>query len=133
MQATGTVRKTEGEIAFVVVKRQSACGENCANCGGCQNKENELLVKDTIGVKPGDVVVVEMADKKILKAAFVFYILPLVIFILAYAGCYTFGFSEPVCIVAGVLVCVLFYTVLVMLDKRNADKYMHRIINVKKF
>lgn len=133
MQTTGTVRKVEADKAYVVIKRQSACGENCANCGGCTQKENEIVAKNTLGAACGDCVVVEMSDKKVLGAAFVFYIMPLIIFLIVYAGTSVFFDNELLCIFGGVLIAALFYVILHFKDKKSGEKYMHRIVRIKNF
>ncbi len=133
MQTTGRVRKVEGEHAYIVIKRQSACGENCANCGGCTQKENEVVAKNTIGAKCGDGVVIEMSDKKVLRAAFFFYIVPLMIFFAGYAVISCFIQNEIICIFGGVLIAAVFYILLHFKDKKYSEKYMHKIVRIENF
>ncbi len=132
MQRTGTVRTIDGELAKVVIKRETACGENCANCGGCSEKFNEVTAKNEIGAKAGDTVVVEMDDKTVLMTAFLVYILPLIIFFTGYGVLYAFGFSEILSAVLGILLSGAFYVLLYFKDKKDSLKYIHRITDFER-
>ena len=130
MQMTGTVRKAEGGIAYVVVKRQSACGENCGNCSGCKDKTNEVIAKNTMGALAGDSVVVSMESKKVLMAAFLFYIMPLIIFFCSYGIVYVLKLLELYCIIFALGIAFIYYILLYFYDKKNTDKYQHEIIKI---
>lgn len=130
MQMTGTVRMVQGECAYVVVKRQSACGENCGNCSGCKDKSNEILAKNNIGAKAGDSVLVSMETKKVLMAAFLFYMMPLILFFGIYAVFYSLRLSEIVSLTFGVSGALVFYVLLYFYDKKNKNKYQHEIIKI---
>ena len=43
MEQIGIVTKTYSGTAKVKITRSSACGDNCASCGACQNK-NQIIV-----------------------------------------------------------------------------------------
>lgn len=100
MEKTGIVTKIENEIAVVNVVRGSACGENCAMCkGNCSPTSQRVKADNKIGAKVGDVVTVEMSEKKVLAAAFFVYILPLILAVTGY-GVYGWigsiiGFALP--------------------------------------
>lgn len=130
MQMTGTVRMVQGECAYVVVKRQSACGENCGNCSGCKDKSNEILAKNSIGAKAGDNVLVSMETKKVLMAAFLFYMMPLILFFGIYAVFYSLRVSEAMSLALGVSGALVFYVLLYFYDKKNKNKYQHEIIKI---
>lgn len=75
--------------AEVSVKRQSACGHDCSKCGGgC----SELMVSSTvsviaanhIGAQPGDMVTVESSTGGVLGAAVMVYVVPFLLFFVAY-------------------------------------------------
>ena len=72
--------------ALVVHLRESACSGDCHKCSGCgAAKETVLLTADNpIGARRGDLVKVTSATAPVLKAALVLYILPLILFFLAY-------------------------------------------------
>ena len=66
--------------AKVVFDRKSACDK----CGMCLNAKGEKMkvyveVKNTLGARAGDKVGVSMSDRFILRAAFIVYIIPVVL------------------------------------------------------
>ncbi len=81
MISIGVVESTNGEKAMVGLTRHTACGE----CGACQmGKENlnrRVEALNPLGAKVGDRVTMEMEDQKVLKAAFIVYIIPLIVLI----------------------------------------------------
>ena len=133
MQRTGTVRELNADFAKVVIKRQTACGENCANCGGCSEKYNEITAKNSIGALVGDTVVVEMEDKTVLSAAFWVYIFPLIIFFVGYGMLFLIGVSELLSVIAGIFLVGVFYVFLYFKDKKDSLKYIHRIVEIINF
>ena len=72
--------------AQVAYLRQSACSGDCHKCSGCGAVQQTMIftARNPIGAKPGDMVTVESATGPVLKAAAVLYLLPLVLFIVAY-------------------------------------------------
>lgn len=130
MQRTGTVRETEGEFAKVVIKRQTACGENCGNCGGCSENYNEIIAKNNMGAVCGDTVLVEMDDKTVLLAALWVYIYPLIIFFVTYGVLSILRVGEIASAVSGILLSGIFYIFLYFKDKKDKLKYTHRIVDI---
>ena len=82
MEKSGTVIALNGSIATIKILRDSACGENCAACGLCQNRELtvKLLVDDDI--KFGDNVKLISEDKHILKSSALLYLVLTLLLIL---------------------------------------------------
>ena len=91
MIQTATVTKIlKDGRAEVAVRRQSACGHDCAQCGGgCA----EMMVSPTVAViaenplraMPGDSVQVESYTGSVLGAAVLVYLVPFLLFFLGYA------------------------------------------------
>lgn len=81
---------TGASSAQVMVRRQSACGHDCASCGGC-GPENAtkvtVVAENKVGAKPGDTVTVESESRAVLGMATLLYLVP---FLLLFAG-YFFG------------------------------------------
>ncbi len=73
--------------AQVFCVRESACSGDCHKCAGCGAVKQTVQVtaRNPIGAKPGDEVVIESKTGPVMAAAFVLYILPLVLFFLGYA------------------------------------------------
>lgn len=81
MEQTATVRTlyTDG-TAEIVCRRASACGGDCADCGGCSGSQAVLArAANPIGAKPGDRVLVQCPSGRVLGAAILVYLLPLVL------------------------------------------------------
>lgn len=80
MQQKGFVSTINGNMAKVIIQRESACGHSCDSCGGGCNDSNSLILelKNTLGAKTGDYVIIESKSSTILKSAFVAYIMPLI-------------------------------------------------------
>lgn len=77
MEEKGRVVKVESGMAQVEMERTSAC----ARCGICLQSSGDkpiLYVKDSLGARPGDEVLVSTESKQILKTAFLIYLFPLV-------------------------------------------------------
>ncbi len=78
MENIGVVKKTEGNEAVVEIQRTSACGESCASCkGGCIPTKRYVEVVNLSEAKVGQRVKIELQTKKVLNAAMIMYLLPL--------------------------------------------------------
>ena len=78
MRQIGKVEQVSGTSATVVVMRQSMCGEHCASCkGGCTPTRQRVSAQNTAGAIPGDMVVLELRDAKVLAGAALVYLVPL--------------------------------------------------------
>ena len=84
MTNSGYVLEIKGNMALVRFLRESACGGNCASCGGCASKPIEKWIENTLDVSKGDTVYVKSSSGKILWSAFILYIVPLIMFFIGY-------------------------------------------------
>ena len=73
-------------MAEVIRVRESACSGDCHKCSGCgaAKQTMPLTVRNAIGARVGDMVVISTGSAPVLKAAAVVYILPLVLFLAGY-------------------------------------------------
>ena len=123
------VDKTNDSYAIVRVLKKSACGENCASCkGGCVPTERSVKVKNTISAKVGERVVLEMKDSKVLTAAFIVYILPMIVFFSGYFVGGKFFDEEGGKILTATLFALLTLPFLKIYDGKNKEKYMAEIV-----
>lgn len=124
MTQEAVVTKNLGNgMAEIVVTRQSACGGNCASCQGCAEK-NEMRVQayNPIEAKPGQRVVVESSTAKIIKAAALVYIMPLLFFLLFYALGSLAALSEGLCVLLSFGGLALGAIILVLIQKFGKSK-----------
>lgn len=89
MQQFAVVKKLLADNkAELQIQRQTACGHDCSNCGGCGeivSKPICITADNTIGAQIGEVVRIEGSTKKVLGLAAVVYVVPFVLFFALYA------------------------------------------------
>lgn len=125
MREIGSVESVENGIAKVRIVRKSACGENCANCkGGCTPTEQIISAKNEAGAKKGDRVAIQMQTSYVLLAAFLVYILPLIMLFLMYAIVYAASKSEGVSVLAGIIMMLVSFFAVKKADRKLKDKYI---------
>lgn len=85
-QIVRVTRTHEDGTATVIHIRESACSGDCHKCSGCGAAKETMLLEaqNLINARPGDLVVVKTETAPVMKAAGVFYVLPLVLFFLGY-------------------------------------------------
>ena len=105
MENEGKVLCADGKIATIAVKRESACAHSCADCAGCMPAG--LVMTDainTIGAKAGDSVIFEESTKGILRKALMLYVVPIVLFFLAFfIGMVYYDLPQNMCMLLGLL------------------------------
>jgi len=117
---TQKVRVTEvlkKGLCKVEMKRESACGGNCASCGGCASADETViaLAVNAAGAAVGETVIVETRGKDIYSIAALVYLVPVILMIAGYiAASALFDFSSApgigsaVGFATGVLIAVLY-------------------------
>ena len=94
IEEQGRIVRVSGAVAEVVCIRRSACG-GCSGSGTCGTSLLErylgrqppaLHAANAIGARPGDLVVVGVPDETLPQAAFVAYLMPLLVMLLGALG-----------------------------------------------
>jgi len=102
MEEKGRVIKVENGMARVEMERTSIC----ARCGICLQSSGDkpiLYIKDSLGARPGDKVLVSVESKEVLKAAFLIYLFPLFGLVAGYfLGRAVFGTERTGILFAGI-------------------------------
>lgn len=91
--------------ARVSVARTSACGHSCAECGaGCMGEKRTLqvLARNAAGARAGDSVTIQTATGRVLGAAALIYLLPIVLCIAVGVILYDQARPEGVCIAGSI-------------------------------
>ena len=115
MEKTGVVRKVDNEYAYIVIERDSSCGENCAACGLCANREMMVKIKNTKGFEKGDMVRLKTDDKKFLSGSAIGYLLLTALLIIGgmlgslISGEWTAFFGALVMLAVGVIIMRRFF------------------------
>ncbi len=113
MRQRGIVTHIDASHIEVNVVKTSMCGENCAGCsGGCMPGTQTVQAQNETGknLSIGDVVLLETETNKIIGAAAVVYLLPLVCLFLVYSLVGRYTQSELICAgaaLASMLLCLL--------------------------
>ena len=121
MDTVGKVTELNGNFAKVRIHRPTACGENCADCGGCQSTSSYINIQNDIGANVGDTVKIETDTSKVLLASFAVYIMPLVFFVI---GIIIRGLA------LGIAFFVIMFIILNFLDKKIGGKFKGRIVKI---
>ena len=132
MVQTGLIKKLHGDIADVEIHRSTACGDNCASCGLCNGRTSIVKAANAAGAAEGDTVLIDMADKKVLGAAFLVYIVPLVLLVAGYFIGSALFKTEPGGIITGFLLMLLSFLPIVFIDRRSRQKYLPKITGIVK-
>lgn len=132
MREHGFVEEVYANRARIRVAKMSACGENCASCGGCTPGERVIEVKNNIGAKAGDRVIAELESGRVLSAAFLAYILPLAVFVAVYLLCPESLGGEGTKILLSAAGALAVFFVIYLFQKRNGEKYMPEIVGIIK-
>ena len=89
MTQQGTIKKLlPNGLAEVEVTRRSACGHDCAKCGGCGGLETQTLyvtARNRAKADVGERVLIEGETGQVLGLAMLVYVLPIVLFFVGYA------------------------------------------------
>ena len=138
-QKARVTRVLEGGRAEVAVKRQSACGHDCAQCGGgCSElmvaSEVRVVAENAAGARAGDTVTLESSTSRVLGAAVLVYTVPFLLFFAGYflaAGLLRAG--EGASIAAGAIGLALGFVPAVLLDRRTRQegRIQFRIVAVE--
>lgn len=88
MTQQGTIKKIlPGGMAEIEVTRRSACGHDCAKCGGCGGLETQTLyvtARNRAQAKVGERVLIEGETGQVLGIAGLVYLVPVVLFFVGY-------------------------------------------------
>ena len=94
------------QLVEVEVQRVSACGHDCAKCGGgCTEMQSgpvSAMARANIPVEVGDRVAVEGEFKQVMSIALIVYIIPLILFFAFFAVSALLGLGEGVSSLIGI-------------------------------
>lgn len=118
-------------MASVSVQRQTACGGNCASCGGCSYKNVLTAVAENrFGAKVGDKVTLQSRTKGVIGAAVLVYLLPILTFLIGYLIAAACGANEGASILVSVLCLLLGCGAAAWLGRRRKDKIRFEIVSI---
>ena len=122
-QRATVVKVLNSEMAEIMVPRVSACGGNCASCGGCGDKKCVIAsAYNDINAKEGDTVIVESGTSRIIAIAAIVYMLPLVFLLAAYIITVSLGLKENMSIIISIISFSVGVGVVVVASRTNKIK-----------
>ena len=131
MREIGFVDELKGGYAIVRVAKKSACGENCASCkGGCTPGERKIKVKNPISAEVGERVILEMPGDKVISAAFLAYILPIIIFFVGFVVGEKMFTHELASVGVGVAFAGVGFWGIYLFNKKAEEKYLAEIVGI---
>ncbi|RKJ83144.1 polyunsaturated fatty acid synthase PfaA [Butyricicoccus sp. 1XD8-22] len=112
--------------AEVEVTRQSACGHDCAKCGGgCTEMVSGPILAEAvnaIGAQPNERVVIEGEFRQLMGLAAIVYAVPLVLFFGLFAVGSLFGLGEGGAAALGIVGFVLGVVGAIQYNKRYKER-----------
>ena len=131
MREEGIVKSVSGELCEVVVRRKTACGDNCASCtGACRMNFGQVTAKNPICAKAGDCVIIEMESKKVLLSAFLVYIMPILVFFVSFFSVQRIYKSSSLASGIAAVVTVLAFCVTALFDRRHKTDFLPIVIKI---
>lgn len=121
MKESGLVTKTEGDTAYVLFERTSACSK-CGACGMIAG-QNDITVtmKNTLDARPDDRVEVQFTTKNALQSSAIAYLFPLLMLFLGVWLGYVipqdiFPVPDPLAAILGIVFAAAAFLVLKLLN-----------------
>lgn len=138
----GIVTRIEQDRTWVRVRRSSMC-EGCKSQSACLSltgdKEMECEVRNPIGARIGDRVLLQISSGSLLKVSFLFYMVPLIFLVLGIFGGMAWGRShtgdpELYAALGGIAAAALSFFLIKIFSRRFRDKeaYIPEIVKIFK-
>lgn len=125
MTQTGVVEQVlDREYARVRVRMRSACGHDCADCGGSCSAVRELTVRarNRCQARAGETVTISSSTASVMKAAAAVYLLPILFLLGGYGVCAALKLPEGICAAASVAALAVGLALAVCTDRRMKKK-----------
>lgn len=128
----GIVKSSKEGMAEIIIPNSAHCEECSAKvyCKPNSGDNRTIIVHDTLGLKPGDFVLISVSGQKIFQTSFFLYGLPLIILILGLIMGFNIFDSQKELfstLLAIVLLAVYFFLIKTLLDK---FKYPFSLIKI---
>ncbi|MCG8502644.1 MAG: SoxR reducing system RseC family protein [Firmicutes bacterium] len=131
MQQVGVITEVHNNKAIIQIKRATACGGECHKCSGCETTLQKVEARNGIEAKVGQTVQLEMKDSTILFAAFLVYIIPLVMLFIGYGAGSALFADDLIGGFCGVLFMGMSFWVLKRKDKKLHQSQKYELVITK--
>lgn len=131
MELTGTVVKTENNIASVMIVRASSCGGDCGKCKACPGESIVIDAYNKIDAPEKSIVKLEIEENVPLSIAFAIYILPIIMTFASGLVLYSF-FNLAGGIIGAVLALVCWFLIIRVLNRKNSqsNRFKGEIVDI---
>ncbi len=130
MTGEGVVVKTDGSSATVRIEKKSACSGECSSCGMCKNPVYDVEAANNIGASAGDAVKLYMPSGKVYRAAFLVYMLPILVVFAVLGVCSLLNVRSVItAVVCAVALAVWFFLIRRYNSRANLQSEIIEIIN----
>ena len=131
MKQIGYVTDVSVDGITISVTRSTACGDNCGSCSAqCELRNTSVKAEYRDDVKIGDKVVFEMATSRVMLAAVLVYLVPLIVLLAGYGISELCGIAEGYAVLIGLFGSVLWFVFMHFMDKRMKKFYKHIITEI---
>lgn len=135
MEQQGLVIKEIGDYVEILVMREAACGSGCDSCNSKCSEAKPLIVKtiNTIELKIGEKVRIEMNSKSVLQYFLVVYGIPLVllltgiVFGVSLFQKYQIDQAELYGLIFGIVFMCLSYLIIKNIDKKHGEQKLKEV------
>ena len=131
MKQEGVVKSVSGELCEVVIRRKTACGDNCASCGACRMKFQSVMAKNQPGAESGDYVTIETDSKKVLFSAFLVYILPISVFIISFLTAQKMSARGSIVLIVSLGLTAVASGFAIFFDRRHKDDFLPIVTEIE--
>ena len=116
-KSKGVIINTYGNIADVLIARESMCAENCASCGLCNNSNFKISASNEIGALKGEYVEVEVNTESSFLAVLLTYFVSLFLLIAGIVITVVKTNKEWLALIVGIVLLIVWTQIIKFLSK----------------
>ena len=131
LQQVGTATDIKGNKAIVMLRRATACGESCGSCGGCETTIRKVEAGNSVGAQVGQNVLMEMDDSRILIAAFLVYMVPIIMLFVGYVVGFSIFSKQGAGAASAIVFMLISFVIVKLIDRRLKDSSNYQL-NISK-
>ncbi|MFO7810412.1 MAG: SoxR reducing system RseC family protein [Candidatus Delongbacteria bacterium] len=130
---TGTVKSSENGYVYIEMELNSSC-KSCSNRGVCMagDEPARIKVENKAGLKPGDIVEIDLAPKTKLAAGFLLFMIPLITLFVFYYTAFLIWETEEAGMAGAVIGFFASITGLILFSRSASQKKFFKPRSVRK-
>nr|WP_307776505.1 SoxR reducing system RseC family protein [uncultured Cetobacterium sp.] len=129
MKSTGIVKEIKDHKVTVSMYKESACS-HCSKCSESNKITNEYTFYTDEKLFIGDIITFEMEDKRVLKAAIIVYLIPVIALFLGYFLGSKLGLSEGQSIGTSFFGMIVSFLGIYIYDKKVVKNQMEQNVEI---